>query len=286
MAIGERASFEPDVQAMFEALCRVEGATRANDGPAVALRRLAEEIGPAKEPSPRRTPAREPAHERPREDRPSADRRSLEVAPRADDDFPDFSAAPPFPEAPGRGAEPLSSDGAERSSRGQASSEAEAFTGGQAPSPDSPERDALVRGLHRALGEYHALLARYSRDFDEVFARRARGEAESDDVTLQRLRAAQALLLKYPVASQAAFAALAREGRRFAETEEGMIWKRRLADSPLVAKARTMFEGLSGGLVGEGQGPLPSSYVDAFLRALDRDLETLLAELGGIRNTK
>ncbi len=99
---------------------------------------------------------------------------------------------------------------------------------------------------------------------------------------VERLKEAQAVLVKYPVASQAAFAALVREGRSYAKTEEGKRYKRRLSRSPLLAKARTLFEGLARGIVTEHGGALPSTYVDGLLRALDRELEDVLADMGGV----
>jgi hypothetical protein len=150
-----------------------------------------------------------------------------------------------------------------------------------APPAASAGRDAVVEALLQTLGEYRALLNRYSRDFDEAFARRTRDEPEDDDETIRRLCGAQRLLIKYPVAGQAIFSALVREGRRYAKTTDGAAWMARLAGSPALAKARTLFEGLAGGLVGEGSGPLPSTYVDEFVRALDRPLESLLAEVAG-----
>lgn len=218
-----------DAEALFEALCRVQTGTRANDAPQTSLARLRQELGEGP------------------------------VAAEDAEDFPDFSADPEIPEA-------LSGESAAPA----------------ATAHDAAGKDALMAGLLRTLGAYQGLLSRYNRDFDEVFGRRARGEERDDDATLQRLRAAQTVLVKYPVAAQAAFAALVREGRHFASTDEGRRWKERLSGSPLLARARTLFEGLAGGVVSEGAEALPSAYVDAFLRALDRDLEKVLAELGGV----
>jgi hypothetical protein len=149
------------------------------------------------------------------------------------------------------------------------------------PDPTTSGRDALMDALRQTLGEYRGLLNRYNRDFDAVFEKRARELPDEPDETIQRLRQAQALLIKYPVAGQAVFAALVKEGRRFAKTTEGTRWKTRLASSSLLATARTLFEGISGGMVSEGGGALPSVYVDAFLSALDRQLEEVLAEVAG-----
>lgn len=145
----------------------------------------------------------------------------------------------------------------------------------------SNDRDRVTRALLATLESYQALLERHRRDFDEVFERRQRGEAEDEDDTIRRLREAQVALLKYPVAAQAAFAAMVREGRRFAATDDGQAWKRRLAGSAMLAKARTLFEGLSGGLLVEDGAALPSTYVDGFLQALDRSVEEVLGDLGG-----
>jgi hypothetical protein len=144
----------------------------------------------------------------------------------------------------------------------------------------SDRRDLLVRTLVGALASYRGLLDRTHRALDDTFSRRD-GGGRDDDASVALLREAQAVLVKYPIAAQAAFAALVREGRRFAATEEGRAWKSRLAGSPLVARARTLFEGLAGGLLDEHGGALPSAYVDALVRALDRDLERVLDDLGG-----
>jgi hypothetical protein len=138
----------------------------------------------------------------------------------------------------------------------------------------------------RALGEYQELLAKYNRDFDEVFARRSRGAEEEADEVIERLQGAQKLLLKYPVAGQALFGALVREGRRFAKTSRGAEWMARLASSPTLRTARTLFEGISGGMVAEGGGPLPSVFVEAFVHALDRNLEDVLADVAGVKAEK
>lgn len=144
----------------------------------------------------------------------------------------------------------------------------------------SDRRDRFVRALVGTLASYRELLDRYHRALDEAFPRRD-GDGQDDDAGVALLREAQAVLVKYPIAAQAAFAALVREGRRFAATDEGRGWKARLAGSPLVAQARTLFEGLAGGVLHEHGGALPSAYVDALIRALDRDLERVLDDLGG-----
>lgn len=213
-----------DVEAVFEALCRVQ--SRADDGPALALARFVREVA--------RPPASPPG-----------------------DDFPDFAGEPEHAEAP-------------------------------EPAADDPARPAgaakpveVMDALLAALEGYRGLLDRANRDFDEVFARRARGEPDGDDETIARLRDAQRLLVKYPIAGQAVFAALVREGRQFAKTREGQSWRRRLAPSPTFAQARTLFEGVARGLVTEGAAPLPSTWIDAVVHALERDLERVLEDVQG-----
>jgi hypothetical protein len=147
--------------------------------------------------------------------------------------------------------------------------------------PAASKSEAVMDALLSALDGYRGLLDRANRDFDEVFARRARGETERDDETITRLRQAQRLLVKYPVAGQAVFAALVREGRQFAKTREGQAWRRRLAPSPQLAQARTLFEGVARGLVADGASPLPSTWIDALVHALDRDLEGVLEDVEG-----
>lgn len=149
------------------------------------------------------------------------------------------------------------------------------------PAADGADRrDRFVRALVGTLASYRGLLERYHRALDDAFPRRG-GDGHDDDGGVALLREAQAVLVKYPIAAQAAFAALVREGRRFAATDEGRGWKARLAGSPLVSQARTLFEGLAGGVLDERGGTLPSAYADALIRALDRDLERVLDDLGG-----
>lgn len=55
---------------------------------------------------------------------------------------------------------------------------------------------------------------------------------------LDLLNAAQLALLEHPTAAQAAFAALVREGRQYAETDEGKEWLEVLGRSGLMQRAR------------------------------------------------
>lgn len=102
-----------------------------------------------------------------------------------------------------------------------------------------------------------------------------------DDEEIRILRSAQLLLLKHPVAAQAAFSALVAEGRRFAETPEGRAWSRRLARSSLLHRARLVFEITTLWMLEEEPPDVfPSAYLDAlFLAGSNRELEPLLDRL-------
>ena len=95
------------------------------------------------------------------------------------------------------------------------------------------------------------------------------------------LRSAQMLMLKHPVAAQAAFSALLAEGRSFAETAEGRRWKRRLTRSSLLHRARLVWEVTTLWMLEqEPSGVLPSAYLDAlFMSASSEELEPLLDRL-------
>ncbi len=89
----------------------------------------------------------------------------------------------------------------------------------------------------------------------------------SDDCVLS-LQALQRVLFEHPIAAQAAFAALVAEGRRYAETEEGAAWQRRLRESQLVRDGRVVWEVLTQNSFEENRDVLlPSVFVDALARA-------------------
>jgi hypothetical protein len=89
----------------------------------------------------------------------------------------------------------------------------------------------------------------------------------------------QRLMLKYPVAMQAAYRALVAEGRRFAATDEGRAWQARLEASPAVSRAQALWEAATfNALDAEGESPLPTALVDMVAYAISRgDLEIWLA---------
>ena len=79
---------------------------------------------------------------------------------------------------------------------------------------------------------------------------------EPVEETARLLRALQAALLTHPFATRAAIRVLVAEGRAFAETEEGRLWRTRLDRSNAMRTARTLWEGLAYPLVADG---LPTS---------------------------
>lgn len=94
------------------------------------------------------------------------------------------------------------------------------------------------------------------------------------------LRSLQRALLKHPVACQAAFTALLAEGRRFGATDEGRAWRERLVYSSLLQQVRLVFDLSTLGMLDEGAGEVPSSYLDAlFMAAASGDADQLLNRL-------
>jgi hypothetical protein len=89
------------------------------------------------------------------------------------------------------------------------------------------------------------------------------------------------VLMRHPIACQAAYAALVAEGRRYAETEEGERWKQRLSGSELVANLRVIWESLSMTAFAENEEqPLPSFFLDSVVRAATEEgLESLLSRV-------
>lgn len=101
---------------------------------------------------------------------------------------------------------------------------------------------------------------------------------------LSLLDEAQMAMIKHPTAAQAAFAALVREGRRFAETEEGKRWLDVLSTSSFMRQARWVWETTSLNMLEEdAETIVPSTYLEALLRAADvPDLEQLLGRVTGM----
>jgi hypothetical protein len=106
----------------------------------------------------------------------------------------------------------------------------------------------------------------------------------TEDEIIALLDGMQMMMLKYPVVSQAAFSALVREGRRFAETEVGKQWFERLKSSPLMRKLRWVWETTSLNMLEEdAEIIVPSTYLEALLRAAGTpDMEALLGRVQGM----
>ncbi len=105
-------------------------------------------------------------------------------------------------------------------------------------------------------------------------------EAPADELE-RALQEGQLVLLKHPVAAQAALRALVAEGRRFATTPAGRRWKEKLAGSELVRRGRVFWESSALGIFEDHPDTLlPSSLLDAIIGATARtDLHALLARL-------
>ncbi len=117
-----------------------------------------------------------------------------------------------------------------------------------------------LAGLLTATGDHSRMSDRPEDDLDRLL------------IELRRL------VLRHPIAAQAAYRALIAEGRRFAETADGQRWKQRLAGSALVQRGQLVWEvGTSNALGGDEPAVLPSQLIDAFCRAVAReDLEATL----------
>jgi hypothetical protein len=89
------------------------------------------------------------------------------------------------------------------------------------------------------------------------------------------------VLLRHPIAVQAAFAALAAEGRRFAATPEGARCKEDLAASELFDRVRLVWRSLGmHAFVEQPTEILPSFFLDGALRAaVQGKLEPLLSSI-------
>ncbi len=98
---------------------------------------------------------------------------------------------------------------------------------------------------------------------------------------LEALRAAQHLMMRYPVASRRAIASFCAEGRRFAQTEEGAALKEKLGRASAMRKARTVWETTTLNLMEEREEALlPSMMLEAlFLAGSMQNLEPFLMQL-------
>lgn len=104
---------------------------------------------------------------------------------------------------------------------------------------------------------------------------------DSDEPAAQGLRAVQDAMTRHPIAFQAAYSALIREGRAFAKTPEGSALRGQLASSELVRGSRLIWRILSmGAFVESTDEILPSTYLESIAQACSSDLlEPLLSRL-------
>lgn len=91
----------------------------------------------------------------------------------------------------------------------------------------------------------------------------------------------QRVIGRHPIAAQAAFRALAAEGRQFAATTEGRAWRVRLEASTELRRFRPLWETASWNLLDDrDEAPLPGQLVDLAAHALSRvDVEALVATI-------
>jgi len=108
---------------------------------------------------------------------------------------------------------------------------------------------------------------------------------EPEDELSQLLVELRWLVLKHPIAIRAACRALRAEGVRFAATDEGEAWRRRLAGSELIRRGELICDvGLLGALDADECSIVPGELIDAFARAsARRDLETAVARRTEVR---
>lgn len=153
---------------------------------------------------------------------------------------------------------------------------AEAYRAKAAPSPSLFEFMRLQAMLYEESKRAHDLLFGYL-----LGARRSATPDGHEDELAELLRHVQLVLFKHPVASQAAFAALMAEGRRFAATPEGASWKTALEGSNIVRNGRRLWDAVSMSMLEEDPATIvPSAYLEALLRAARSiDLEAILGKL-------
>jgi nitroimidazol reductase NimA-like FMN-containing flavoprotein (pyridoxamine 5'-phosphate oxidase superfamily) len=97
-------------------------------------------------------------------------------------------------------------------------------------------------------------------------------ESHADEVDRAILQLARAII-KHPIAAQAAYQALVREGRAYAVTDDGRALRARLARSELVARLRTAWELATLGMLRDDApaGAIPSVVIEAMVQAALRD---------------
>lgn len=97
------------------------------------------------------------------------------------------------------------------------------------------------------------------------------------------LRSARAAMLKDPVGARALVAFLAAEGRRYAETPTGAMWRDALLASPYLDHLRDLWESVSLDIFDhvDEEDLVPTAWVDMLSDVLNSrpDIEALLAAL-------
>lgn len=104
---------------------------------------------------------------------------------------------------------------------------------------------------------------------------------EPEDELHRQLRQLQYLILRYPVASQALFAALVAEGRQYAATDEGARWAAALTRSPAIERARVVWDVSTLRMLEDDPNTIvPSALLDGFIRAVGvEELEPFLSRM-------
>lgn len=104
---------------------------------------------------------------------------------------------------------------------------------------------------------------------------------QEPDLLSRLLIELQHLLVRYPQAARALIGAFVAEGRQFAGTSQGQIWKAQLADTQLVRRGRFIWDSYSlDALLDSEPGRLPSAWLDVILAAVaNPNLESILANL-------
>ena len=140
---------------------------------------------------------------------------------------------------------------------------ADTYRGSKASSPSLFDFIRLQAMIYEESRRMHDLLFRYLLD-----AGRDPSPDGHEGELVDLLRRAQLVLLKHPIAAQAAFAALVAEGRRFAATPEGAEWMTALSGSDLVLRLGRVWEAVSLSMLEDDPDTIiPSAYLEALLKA-------------------
>ncbi|HZR84388.1 MAG TPA: hypothetical protein VFD92_25040 [Candidatus Binatia bacterium] len=104
---------------------------------------------------------------------------------------------------------------------------------------------------------------------------------DPDDELVALIEEAQLWLIAHPVAVRAILRALIEEGRRFAQTPKGRRWRRHLAQSELLRRARVVWDSsLLSAVDARETPPLPSAVIDALVASLlGSDIREVLVRL-------